>query len=208
MSDWWPSYGFHATYCILVMGQSNTYHYCNDASLVKIKILWYHWSFRVTCFKDQILTLNQILKALLHSIKVLSSGLYIPNTVYNKVIFTPLACIFIYYNPLRTFWNCYHIIHALSLSFTYTHTLSLCFLSTVPALRAIGDQESQDGLYSKWQMFLAYIFHILPFSILSVFIFTSFLYWWVVSTYVFVTGRNVQPEFSFGGDSSCISFNI
>lgn len=52
-------------------------------------------------------------------------------------------------------------------------------LSTVPALRAISDQESQDGLYSKWQMFLAYIFHILPFSIISVFIFTSFLYWWV-----------------------------
>lgn len=46
-----------------------------------------------------------------------------------------------------------------------------------PALRAIGDQESQDGLYSKWQMFLAYVFHILPFSILSVCIFTSFLYW-------------------------------
>lgn len=28
-------------------------------------------------------------------------------------------------------------------------------------------------------MFLAYIFHHLPFSILSVCIFTSFLYWWV-----------------------------
>lgn len=54
------------------------------------------------------------------------------------------------------------------------------FSLTVPALRAISDQESQDGLYSKWQMFLAYIFHILPFSILSVAIFTSFLYWWVV----------------------------
>ena len=112
---------------------------------------------------------------------------------YNKVIFTPLACIFIYYIPLRAFWNFYHMICPLSLS------LSLSFLSTVPALRAIGDQESQDGLYSKWQMFLAYIFHILPFSILSVFIFTSFLYWWVVSMYVFVTGRNIQSEFSFGG---------
>lgn len=60
---------------------------------------------------------------------------------------------------------------------------SLCSSSTVPALRAIGDQESQDGLYSKWQMFLAYIFHILPFSILSVFTFASFLYWWVVNMF-------------------------
>ena len=51
------------------------------------------------------------------------------------------------------------------------------YLLSVTSLRAISDQESQDGLYSKWQMFLAYVFHILPFSIVSVFIFTSFLYW-------------------------------
>uniref|UniRef100_A0A671YEE5 ATP-binding cassette sub-family G member 5 n=1 Tax=Sparus aurata TaxID=8175 RepID=A0A671YEE5_SPAAU len=57
------------------------------------------------------------------------------------------------------------------------YTGMLNAVALFPALRAIGDQESQDGLYSKWQMFLAYIFHILPFSILSVFIFTSFLYW-------------------------------
>uniref|UniRef100_A0A672NE43 ATP-binding cassette, sub-family G (WHITE), member 5 n=1 Tax=Sinocyclocheilus grahami TaxID=75366 RepID=A0A672NE43_SINGR len=48
-----------------------------------------------------------------------------------------------------------------------------------PALRAIADQESKDDLYQKWQMFLTYIIHILPFSIISVFIFTSFLYWTV-----------------------------
>ncbi|CAL8300350.1 unnamed protein product [Merluccius merluccius] len=59
----------------------------------------------------------------------------------------------------------------------YTGMLNAVALFT--ALRAIGDQESQDGLYSNWQMFLAYIFHILPFSIVSVFIFTSFLYWTV-----------------------------
>ncbi|XP_061546570.1 ATP-binding cassette sub-family G member 5 [Phycodurus eques] len=59
------------------------------------------------------------------------------------------------------------------------YTGMLNAVALFPALRAIGDQESQDGLYSKWQMFLAYIFHILPFSILSVFIFTSFLYWTV-----------------------------
>lgn len=56
---------------------------------------------------------------------------------------------------------------------------SVYFFPTVPALRAISDQESQDGLYSKWQMFLAYIFHILPFSVLSVFILSSFIYWQV-----------------------------
>ncbi|XP_056148263.1 ATP-binding cassette sub-family G member 5 [Lampris incognitus] len=59
------------------------------------------------------------------------------------------------------------------------YTGMLNAVALFPALRAIGDQESQDGLYSKWQMFLAYIFHILPFSIISVFIFSSFLYWTV-----------------------------
>lgn len=62
------------------------------------------------------------------------------------------------------------------------------FILIVPALRAIGDQESQDGLYTKWQMFLAYIFHILPLSILSVFIFTSFLYWLVINLMCFCVG--------------------
>ncbi|XP_043843195.1 ATP-binding cassette sub-family G member 5 isoform X2 [Dromiciops gliroides] len=47
----------------------------------------------------------------------------------------------------------------------------------IPALRAVSDQESQDGLYQKWQMLLAYILHILPFSILSVVIFSSVIYW-------------------------------
>ncbi|KAM4694207.1 ATP-binding cassette sub-family G member 5 [Discoglossus pictus] len=46
-----------------------------------------------------------------------------------------------------------------------------------PALRAVGDQESKDGLYKKWQMLLAYVMHILPFSILSVAIFSAFMYW-------------------------------
>ncbi|XP_053731988.1 ATP-binding cassette sub-family G member 5 [Synchiropus splendidus] len=59
------------------------------------------------------------------------------------------------------------------------YTGMLNAVALFPALRAISDQESQDGLYSKWQMFLAYIVHILPFSVLSVFIFSSFLYWTV-----------------------------
>ncbi|XP_074532008.1 ATP-binding cassette sub-family G member 5 [Halichoeres trimaculatus] len=59
------------------------------------------------------------------------------------------------------------------------YTGMLNAVALFPSLRAISDQESQDGLYTKWQMFLAYIFHILPFSILSVVIFTSFLYWTV-----------------------------
>ncbi|XP_062320209.1 ATP-binding cassette sub-family G member 5 [Osmerus eperlanus] len=59
------------------------------------------------------------------------------------------------------------------------YTGMLNAVALFPALRAISDQESKDGLYSKWQMFLAYIIHILPFSIVSVFIFSSFLYWTV-----------------------------
>ncbi|KAG9344567.1 hypothetical protein JZ751_011239, partial [Albula glossodonta] len=59
------------------------------------------------------------------------------------------------------------------------YTGMLNAVALFPALRAISDQESKDGLYHKWQMFLAYIFHILPFSIISVFIFTSFIYWTV-----------------------------
>uniref|UniRef100_A0A3Q2FV43 ATP-binding cassette sub-family G member 5 n=1 Tax=Cyprinodon variegatus TaxID=28743 RepID=A0A3Q2FV43_CYPVA len=59
------------------------------------------------------------------------------------------------------------------------YTGMLNAVSLFPSLRAISDQESQDGLYSKWQMFLAYILHILPFSILSVVIFSSFIYWTV-----------------------------
>ncbi|XP_036606235.1 ATP-binding cassette sub-family G member 5 [Trichosurus vulpecula] len=50
-------------------------------------------------------------------------------------------------------------------------------ISYFPALRAVSDQASQDGLYQKWQMLLAYILHILPFSILSVVIFSSVIYW-------------------------------
>ncbi|MED6242177.1 hypothetical protein ATANTOWER_001232 [Ataeniobius toweri] len=59
------------------------------------------------------------------------------------------------------------------------YTGMLNAVALFPAVRAISDQESQDGLYSKWQMFLAYIIHILPFSILSVVIFSSFIYWTV-----------------------------
>ncbi|XP_048858710.1 ATP-binding cassette sub-family G member 5 isoform X1 [Brienomyrus brachyistius] len=59
------------------------------------------------------------------------------------------------------------------------YTGMLNAVALFPALRAISDQESRDGLYQKWQMFLAYILHILPFSIISVIIFSSFLYWTV-----------------------------
>ncbi|KAM4679010.1 ATP-binding cassette sub-family G member 5 [Amazona ochrocephala] len=48
-----------------------------------------------------------------------------------------------------------------------------------PPLRAISDQESKDGLYKKWQMLLAYIVHFLPFSVISVAIFSIFIYWTV-----------------------------
>ncbi|KAG8584245.1 hypothetical protein GDO81_008751 [Engystomops pustulosus] len=58
---------------------------------------------------------------------------------------------------------------------SYTGLLNAVAL--FPALRAIGDQESKDGLYQKWQMLLAYILHILPFSILSVVLFGASIYW-------------------------------
>ncbi|XP_030627112.1 ATP-binding cassette sub-family G member 5 [Chanos chanos] len=65
------------------------------------------------------------------------------------------------------------------------YTGMLNAVALFPALRAIADQESMDGLYHKWQMFLAYVIHIIPFSVISVFIFTSFLYWTV--------GMNPEP---------------
>ncbi|XP_069810509.1 ATP-binding cassette sub-family G member 5 [Dendropsophus ebraccatus] len=60
---------------------------------------------------------------------------------------------------------------------SYTGLLNAVAL--FPALRAISDQESKDGLYQKWQMLLAYIMHILPFSILGIVIFGAFIYWTV-----------------------------
>ncbi|XP_005576055.3 ATP-binding cassette sub-family G member 5 isoform X2 [Macaca fascicularis] len=50
-------------------------------------------------------------------------------------------------------------------------------LTMVPVLRAVSDQESQDGLYQKWQMLLAYVLHVLPFSVIATMIFSSVCYW-------------------------------
>ncbi|XP_015265643.1 PREDICTED: ATP-binding cassette sub-family G member 5 [Gekko japonicus] len=52
-------------------------------------------------------------------------------------------------------------------------------LALFPALRAVGDQESKDGLYQKWQLLLAYILHFLPFSVISIALFSIFIYWTV-----------------------------
>ncbi|XP_064504441.1 ATP-binding cassette sub-family G member 5 isoform X2 [Pseudopipra pipra] len=57
----------------------------------------------------------------------------------------------------------------------YTGMLNAVALFT--PLRAISDQESKDGLYKKWQMLVAYIVHFLPFSVISVAIFSVFIYW-------------------------------
>ncbi|NWS85083.1 ABCG5 protein, partial [Toxostoma redivivum] len=57
----------------------------------------------------------------------------------------------------------------------YTGMLNAVALFT--PLRAISDQESKDGLYKKWQMLVAYIVHFLPFSVISVAIFSIFIYW-------------------------------
>uniref|UniRef100_K7FTM4 ATP binding cassette subfamily G member 5 n=1 Tax=Pelodiscus sinensis TaxID=13735 RepID=K7FTM4_PELSI len=59
------------------------------------------------------------------------------------------------------------------------YTGMLNAVALFPPLRAISDQESKDGLYQKWQILLAYILHFLPFSIISVVIFSVFIYWTV-----------------------------
>ncbi|KAJ7341147.1 hypothetical protein JRQ81_004933, partial [Phrynocephalus forsythii] len=50
-------------------------------------------------------------------------------------------------------------------------------LALFPALRAVGDQESKNGLYEKWQILFAYIVHFLPFSVLNIALFSTFMYW-------------------------------
>uniref|UniRef100_A0A4W2DWJ2 ATP binding cassette subfamily G member 5 n=1 Tax=Bos indicus x Bos taurus TaxID=30522 RepID=A0A4W2DWJ2_BOBOX len=45
------------------------------------------------------------------------------------------------------------------------YTGMLNAVTLFPVLRAVSDQESQDGLYHKWQMLLAYMLHVLPFSV-------------------------------------------
>ncbi|XP_004582962.4 ATP-binding cassette sub-family G member 5 [Ochotona princeps] len=57
------------------------------------------------------------------------------------------------------------------------YTGMLNALNLFPALRAVSDQESQDGLYQKWQMLLAYVIHALPFSIAATLLCTSVCYW-------------------------------
>ncbi|XP_008821310.1 ATP-binding cassette sub-family G member 5 [Nannospalax galili] len=57
------------------------------------------------------------------------------------------------------------------------YTGMLNAVNLFPVLRAVSDQESQDGLYQKWQMLLAYVLHVLPFSIIATMIFSSVCYW-------------------------------
>uniref|UniRef100_A0A8I6AHT3 ATP binding cassette subfamily G member 5 n=1 Tax=Rattus norvegicus TaxID=10116 RepID=A0A8I6AHT3_RAT len=57
------------------------------------------------------------------------------------------------------------------------YTGMLNAVNLFPMLRAVSDQESQDGLYQKWQMLLAYVLHALPFSIVATVIFSSVCYW-------------------------------
>ncbi|XP_043929694.1 ATP-binding cassette sub-family G member 5 [Protopterus annectens] len=57
------------------------------------------------------------------------------------------------------------------------YTGMLNAVALFPVLRAISDQESKDGLYQKWHMLLAYVIHIIPFSVISVAVFCAFLYW-------------------------------
>ncbi|XP_008056299.1 ATP-binding cassette sub-family G member 5 [Carlito syrichta] len=57
------------------------------------------------------------------------------------------------------------------------YTGMLNAVTLFPVLRAISDQESQDGLYQKWQMLMAYMLHVLPFSVIATVIFSSVCYW-------------------------------
>ncbi|XP_006083475.1 ATP-binding cassette sub-family G member 5 [Myotis lucifugus] len=57
------------------------------------------------------------------------------------------------------------------------YTGMLNAVTLFPVLRAVSDQESQDGLYQKWQMLLAYVLHVLPFSVIATVIFSSVSYW-------------------------------
>ncbi|XP_004400221.1 PREDICTED: ATP-binding cassette sub-family G member 5 [Odobenus rosmarus divergens] len=57
------------------------------------------------------------------------------------------------------------------------YTGMLNAVNLFPVLRAVSDQESQDGLYQKWQMLLAYVLHVLPFSVLATMMFSSVCYW-------------------------------
>ncbi|GAB1301375.1 ATP-binding cassette sub-family G member 5 [Apodemus speciosus] len=57
------------------------------------------------------------------------------------------------------------------------YTGMLNAVNLFPMLRAVSDQESQDGLYQKWQMLLAYVLHVLPFSVIATVIFSSVCYW-------------------------------
>ncbi|XP_032266969.1 ATP-binding cassette sub-family G member 5 [Phoca vitulina] len=57
------------------------------------------------------------------------------------------------------------------------YTGMLNAVNLFPVLRAVSDQESQDGLYQKWQMLLAHVLHVLPFSVLATVIFSSVCYW-------------------------------
>ncbi|XP_019798904.2 ATP-binding cassette sub-family G member 5 [Tursiops truncatus] len=57
------------------------------------------------------------------------------------------------------------------------YTGMLNAVNLFPVLRAVSDQESEDGLYQKWQMLLAYVLHVLPFSVIATIIFCSVCYW-------------------------------
>ncbi|XP_054977345.1 ATP-binding cassette sub-family G member 5 [Sorex araneus] len=57
------------------------------------------------------------------------------------------------------------------------YTGMLNAVTLFPVLRAVGDQESQDGLYTQWQLLLAYVLHALPFSLAATLLFSSVCYW-------------------------------
>ncbi|XP_049640667.1 ATP-binding cassette sub-family G member 5 [Suncus etruscus] len=67
------------------------------------------------------------------------------------------------------------LLYQLAGGMPYTGMLNA--VTQFPMLRAVGDQESQDGLYAQWQLLLAYVLHVLPFSLVGVFLFSGVSYW-------------------------------
>ncbi|ELW47295.1 ATP-binding cassette sub-family G member 5 [Tupaia chinensis] len=86
------------------------------------------------------------------------------------------------------------------------YTGMLNAVTLFPVLRAVSDQESQDGLYQKWQMLLAYMLHLLPFSIIATLMFSSVCYWaWAREEGSEVAGSSVDEGPRYRGGEHLFS---
>lgn len=70
-------------------------------------------------------------------------------------------------------------------------TISLITLFSVPPLRDVYYRECRDGLYSTSTFLLSYSIHIIPFQVVSTFIFSMIVYWLV---YIVVNQWRTTPR--------------